>query len=204
MPKILILFKNLLFIYFFNFSLYLQNGNFLNIIHYEIYNFNKVSTLIMKRTLNEMLRYNNRSQLKVSQINNNIDDYEENKISSSQSELLETSKKQSNDNISEYNNNYNITTREETLEDLLNEYDEEMREINNNNKKTFFKKAKLVLEAFDNIFIDKVINSNIQNKQSDLKEDVMANAVILYSSPILAIPILSYFCKRINFFHSPQ
>ncbi|KYN93213.1 exported protein (hyp6) [Plasmodium gaboni] len=215
MPKLLILFKNFLFIYFFNFSLYLQNGNFLNIIHYEIYNFNKVSTLIMKRTLNEMLRYNNRSQLKVSQINNNIDDYEENKISSSQTGLIRTSKKKSNNNKSKNTKNYIITKNEETLEDLLKEYDDEMREINNNNNnnnKTFFKKAKHVLEAFDNIFIDKVIdsnifidkviNSNIQNKQSDLKEDVMANAVILCGSPILAIPILSYFCKRINFFHS--
>ncbi|SOV20230.1 Plasmodium exported protein (hyp6), unknown, putative [Plasmodium gaboni] len=151
-----------------------------------------------------MLMYNNKSQIKLSQINNNIDDYEENKISSSQSELLETSKKQSNDNISEYNNNYNITTREETLEDLLNEYDEEMREINNNKKKPFFKRAKLLLKAFDNIFIDKVIDSNIQNKQSDLKDDVMANAVILGASTVLLIPVLSYFCKRINFFHSPK
>ncbi|SOV21211.1 Plasmodium exported protein, unknown function [Plasmodium sp. DRC-Itaito] len=204
MHKLLILFKKLLFIYFFNLLLYINNEHFLNIINYEIYNFNKVSTLIMKRTLNEMLRYNNRSQLKVSHINNKTDDYEENIIISSQTELLETSKKQSNDNISEYDNNYNITTREETLEDLLNEYDEEMREINNNKKKPFFKRAKLLCKAFDNIFIDKVIDSNIQNKQSDLKEDVIDNAVILGASTVLLIPVLSYFCKRINFFHSPQ
>ncbi|KYO02933.1 exported protein (hyp6) [Plasmodium gaboni] len=204
MHKLLILFKKLLFIYFFNLLIYINNEHFLNIINYEIYNFNKVSTLIMKRTLNEMLRYNNRSQLKVSHINNKTDDYEENIIISSQTELLETSKKQSNDNISEYDNNYNITTREETLEDLLNEYDEEMREINNNKKKPFFKRAKLLCKAFDNIFIDKVVDSNIQNKQSDLKEDVIDNAVILGASTVLLIPVLTYFCKRINFFHSPQ
>ncbi|SOV20062.1 Plasmodium exported protein (hyp6), unknown function [Plasmodium sp. gorilla clade G2] len=178
--------------------------HFLNIINNEIYNFNKVSTLNMKRKLNEMLRYNNRSQLKFSHINNNTDYCEEYIISSSETELLETSKKKSNDNTSEDDNNYNITTREETLEDLLNEYDEEMREINNNKKKTFFKRAKLLWKAFDNIFIDKIIDTNIQNKQSELEEDIFQNAVILSSSPIFAIPILSYFCKRINFFHSPQ
>lgn len=116
--------------------------------------------------------------------------------------MLKTSKKESSNN-SENTNNYNITKREETLEDLLKEYDEDMKEINNNNKKkTFFKKAKLVLEAFDNIFIDKLIDANIHNKKSEIKEDVIDNAVILCGSLILTIPVLSYFCKRINFFHS--
>ncbi|EUR78350.1 hypothetical protein PFBG_00864 [Plasmodium falciparum 7G8] len=197
-----------------------------------------VSSLVIKRTLTEMLIYNSKSQLKVSQINKNTHDNEKNKISSPQTQLLRTSKNESNNNNSEntnnYNitkreetfedllneydedmkeinnnnsenaNNYNITKREETLEDLLNEYDEEMKEINNNKKKTFFKKAKLVLQAFDNIFIDKVIDSNIQHKKSELKEDVIDNAAILCNVAILGIPVVSYFCKRINFFHSPQ
>ncbi|SOV20285.1 Plasmodium exported protein (hyp6), unknown function [Plasmodium sp. gorilla clade G2] len=204
MPKVLILFKYLLFIYFFNLSLSINNKNFLNIINYKIYNFNMVPGLIIKRTLTEMLMHNNKSQIKVSQINNNIDDYEENKISSSQTGLIKTSKKKSKKNKSKNTKNYNITKKEETLEDLLSEYDEDMREINNNKKKTFFKRAKLVLEAFDNIFIDKVIDTNIQNKHSDLEDDVIDNAIILSGSPILAIPIYSYFCKRMNFFHSPQ
>ncbi|KNG78313.1 hypothetical protein PFMG_04397 [Plasmodium falciparum IGH-CR14] len=102
-------------------------------------------------------------------------------ISLNQTVLLKTSKKESSNN-SENTNNYNIIKREETLEDLLNEYDEEMKEIKNNNKKTFFKRAKLVLEAIDNIFIDKVIDSNIQDRKSGLKEDIIDNAIIL---PIL-------------------
>ncbi|KOB62933.1 hypothetical protein PFHG_04584 [Plasmodium falciparum HB3] len=75
-----------------------------------------------------------------------------------------------------------------------------MKEIKNNNKKTFFKRAKLVLEAIDNIFIDKVIDSNIQDRKSGLKEDIIDNAVILCGSMIFTIPIFSYLLKRINFF----
>ncbi|ETW51057.1 hypothetical protein PFMALIP_00902 [Plasmodium falciparum MaliPS096_E11] len=164
-----------------------------------------VSSLVIKRTLTEMLIYNSKSQLKDSQINKNTHDNEKNKISSPQTELLRTSKNESNNNNSENTNNYNITKREETLEDLLKEYDEDMKEINNNNKKkTFFKKAKLVLEAFDNIFIDKLIDANIQKKQSQLEEEVFENAIVLSNSMILAIPIFAYLFKRINFFHSPQ
>ncbi|ETW38864.1 hypothetical protein C923_00386 [Plasmodium falciparum UGT5.1] len=137
-----------------------------------------VPNLILKRTLNEMLILN-------------------------QTELLKTSKKESSNN-SENTNNYNIIKSEETLEDLLNEYDEEMKEIKNNNKKTFFKRAKLVLEAIDNIFIDKVIDSNIQDRKSGLKEDIIDNAVILCDSMIFTIPIFSYLLKRINFFRLPK
>ncbi|KOB63524.1 hypothetical protein PFHG_05315 [Plasmodium falciparum HB3] len=205
MSKVLIFFTNFLLIYLSNFPLYINNEHLINIINYEIYNFNMVSSLVIKRTLTEMLIYNSKSQLKDSQINKNTHDNEKNKISSPQTELLRTSKNESNNNNSENTNNYNITKREETLEDLLKEYDEDMKEINNNNKKkTFFKKAKLVLEAFDNIFIDKLIDANIHNKKSELKEDVIDNSVALCGSLILAIPIFSYFCKRINFFHSPQ
>ncbi|SCQ12576.1 Plasmodium exported protein (hyp6), unknown, putative [Plasmodium sp.] len=148
--------------------------------------------------------YNNKSQLKVSQINNNNDDYVENKISSSQTQFLKSSKKNSNNSKSENNNNYIITKKEETLEDLLKEYHEDMIEINNKKEKTFFKRAKLVLEVFDNIFIDKVIDSKIQNKQSELKEDIIDNSVILCASAILAIPIISYFSKRMDFFKLPN
>ncbi|SOV20173.1 Plasmodium exported protein (hyp6), unknown function [Plasmodium sp. gorilla clade G2] len=204
MSNILTFLKNLLLIYFFNFPLYINNEHLLSIIHNEMFNFNMVSTLIMKRTLTEMLRYNNKSQLNVSHINNNGDEYEENKISSSQTKLLKHSTEESNNNKSKNTNSDNITKKEETLEDLLNEYDEEMNEINNYKKKPFLKRAKLVLEAFDNIFVDKIVDTNIQNKQSELKDDVIDNAVIISAAPILAIPILSYFCKRINFFHSPQ
>ncbi|KNC37028.1 hypothetical protein PFLG_01952, partial [Plasmodium falciparum RAJ116] len=130
-------------------------------------------------------------------------DYEDSEISLNQTELLKTSKKESSNN-SENTNNYNIIKSEETLEDLLNEYDEEMKEIKNNNKKTFFKRAKLVLEAIDNIFIDKVIDSNIQDRKSGLKEDIIDNAVILCDSMIFTIPIFSYLLKRINFFRLPK
>ncbi|ETW51636.1 hypothetical protein PFMALIP_00368 [Plasmodium falciparum MaliPS096_E11] len=162
-----------------------------------------VPNLILKRTLNEMLMYNNKSQLNVSHINNYNHDYENSEISLNQTVLLKTSKKESSNN-SENTNNYNIIKREETLEDLLNEYDEEMKEIKNNNKKTFFKRAKLVLEAIDNIFIDKVIDSNIQDRKSGLKEDIIDNAVILCGSMIFTIPIFSYLLKRINFFRLPK
>ncbi|CDO63203.1 Plasmodium exported protein (hyp6), unknown function [Plasmodium reichenowi] len=163
-----------------------------------------VSSLVIKRTLTEMLIYNSKSQLKVSQINKNTHDNEKNKISSRQTEWLRTSKNESINNDSENTNNYNIIKKEETLEDLLKEYDEEMKEINNNKKKKFFKRSKLVLEAFDNIFIDKVIDANIQNKESQLEEEVFENAIILSNSMIFAIPIFAYLFKRINFFHSPQ
>ncbi|SOV76608.1 Plasmodium exported protein (hyp6), unknown function [Plasmodium reichenowi] len=204
MSKVLIFFTNLLLIYLSNFPLYINNEHLRNIINYKIYNYNMVSSLVIKRTLTEMLIYNSKSQLKVSQINKNTHDNEKNKISSRQTELLRTSKNEPKNNDSENTNNYNITKKEETLEDLLKEYDKEMKEINNNNKKKFFKRSKLVLEAFDNIFIDKVIDSDIHNKKSELKEDVVDNAVTLCGSLILAIPVLSYFFKRINFFHSPQ
>ncbi|SOV74256.1 Plasmodium exported protein (hyp6), unknown, putative [Plasmodium sp. gorilla clade G3] len=163
-----------------------------------------VPYLIIKRTLTEMIMYNNNSQLNVPKINNNTDEYEENGIFTSLKQFLKTSKKEPNNRKSENNNNYNITKKEETLEDLLKEYQEEMKEINKRKKKSFFKRAKLVLEVFDNIFIDKVIDSNIQNKQSELKEDVIDNSVILCASPILAIPIISYFCKRMDFFDLPK
>nr|SPJ13269.1 Plasmodium exported protein (hyp6), unknown function [Plasmodium sp. DRC-Itaito] len=204
MSKVLIFFKNFLLIYLSYLPLYINNEHLINIINYEIYTFNMVSSLITKRILTEMLICNSKSQLKVSQKNNNTHLYEKNKTSSSQTGLLKTSKNESNNNDSENTNSYNITKKEKTLEDLLKEYDDEMREINKNNKKSFFKRGKLVLEAFDNIFIDKVIDENIHNKKSELKEHVIANSVILYGSSILAIPILSYFCKRINFFHSPK
>ncbi|SOS76383.1 Plasmodium exported protein, unknown function [Plasmodium sp. gorilla clade G1] len=203
MSNVLIFLKNILLKYFFNLVLYINNEHLLFILHYEIYNYNMVPNLILKRTLNEMLMYNNKSQLNVSHINNYNHDYEDSEISLNQTELLKTSKKESSNN-SENTNNYNIIKSEETLEDLLNEYDEEMKEIKNNNKKTFFKRAKLVLEAIDNIFIDKVIDSNIQDRKSGLKEDIIDNAVILCGSMIFTIPIFSYLLKRINFFRLPK
>lgn len=174
-------------------------------MHYEMYNTKLVSNLIIKRRLSETLMYNKRSQLKVSNINNYNDDHEENKNSlTEKKEMLKTSNRNENNRKSKKRRNYDVTKKKETLEDLLKEYDEEMKEIKNNNKKTFFKRAKLVLEAIDNIFIDKVIDSNIQDRKSGLKEDIIDNAVILCGSMIFTIPIFSYLLKRINFFRLPK
>ncbi|SCQ12669.1 Plasmodium exported protein (hyp6), unknown function [Plasmodium sp.] len=174
------------------------------IIHYEIYNNNIVSNLITKRKLNEMLRYNNKSQLNISHVNNNTDVFEKHRKFSSLKQFLKTSKTEPNNIKSENDNNYNINNKEETLEDLLKEYDEEMKEINEKKKKTFFKRAKLVLEAFDNILIDKVIDTNIREKYSELEEEVFDNALILSNTMIFAIPIFSYLFKRINFYDLPK
>ncbi|SPJ11718.1 Plasmodium exported protein, unknown function [Plasmodium sp. DRC-Itaito] len=104
-------------------------------------------------------------------------------------------------NINNYNDDHeenknSVTQRTEILKTLYR------KEKNNKSKK---KKIKLVLEAFDNIFIDKVTNTNIHEKYSKLEEEVFENAIIHSSSSILfAIPIFSYLSKRINFFDSPQ
>ncbi|SOV79602.1 Plasmodium exported protein, unknown function [Plasmodium sp. gorilla clade G3] len=206
MSRILFSLKNLLLIYLSNLLLYINNKHLLSIIHYEIYNGILASNFIIKRRLTEMSIYNKSSQLKISNINNYNDDHEENKNSLTQkTEILKTLNRYENNNKLKKRRNYNITKKRETLEDLLNEYDEEMKEINKTKKKSFFKRAKLVLEAFDNIFIDKVTDTNIHEKYSELEEEVFENAVILSSSSMLfAIPIFSYLCKRINFFDSPQ
>ncbi|SOV84352.1 Plasmodium exported protein (hyp6), unknown, putative [Plasmodium sp.] len=102
-----------------------------------------VPNLIIKRTLTEMIVYNNNSQLNVSQINNNTDDYEENRKFSSLKQFLKTSKKEPNNIKSENNNNCNINEKEEILEDLLKEYQEEMKEINKRKKNPFLKEQNL-------------------------------------------------------------
>ncbi|ETW17277.1 hypothetical protein PFNF135_04370 [Plasmodium falciparum NF135/5.C10] len=206
MSRVLNFFKNLLLIYISNCLLYINNKHLLSIMHYEMYNTKLVSNLIIKRRLSETLMYNKRSQLKVSNINNYNDDHEENKNSlTEKKEMLKTSNRNENNRKSKKRRNYDVTKKKETLEDLLKEYDEEMKEIKKKKKKSFFKRAKLVLEALDNIFIDKVTDTNIHEEYSELEEEVFENAIILSSSSmIFAIPIFSYICKRINFFDSPQ
>ncbi|ETW47894.1 hypothetical protein C923_04280 [Plasmodium falciparum UGT5.1] len=180
MSRVLNFFKNLLLIYISNCLLYINNKHLLSIMHYEMYNTKLVSNLIIKRRLSETLMYNKRSQLKVSNINNYNDDHEENKNSlTEKKEMLKTSNRNENNRKSKKRRNYDVTKKKET--------------------------AKLVLEALDNIFIDKVTDTNIHEEYSELEEEVFENAIILSSSSmIFAIPIFSYICKRINFFDSPQ
>lgn len=73
-------------------------------------------------------------------------------------------KKYSNDknNINEVDAiEYDEPKKKETLEDLLEEYDEDMKEINKTNEKPFYKRALFLLNVFDNIFIDKLVNLHI-------------------------------------------
>lgn len=51
--------------------------------------------------------------------------------------------------------------KKETLGDLPEWYDEEMKDIIKTNEKPFYKRALLLLDIFDNIFIDKLVNLHI-------------------------------------------
>lgn len=55
----------------------------------------------------------------------------------------------------------NQKKKKETLEDLQEWYDEEMKDIIKTNEKPFYKRALLLLDIFDNIFIDKLVNLHI-------------------------------------------
>ncbi|EUR78349.1 hypothetical protein PFBG_00863 [Plasmodium falciparum 7G8] len=51
----------------------------------------------------------------------------------------------------------NQKKKKETLGDLPEWYDEEMKDIIKTNEKPFYKRALLLLDIFDNIFIDKLV-----------------------------------------------
>lgn len=55
----------------------------------------------------------------------------------------------------------NQKKKKETLGDLPEWYDEEMKDIIKTNEKPFYKRALLLLDIFDNIFIEKLVNLHI-------------------------------------------
>ncbi|SOV84280.1 Plasmodium exported protein, unknown function [Plasmodium sp.] len=90
----------------------------------------------------------------------------------------------------------------DNLEQLIEENIDEPEEIYNEEKKSFFKRALLLLKIFDNIFIQKTIDSRAQNKISNIHEDTKANLFILsVGIPMATIPIYMYLTKRMDFFH---
>ncbi|KYN93221.1 putative exported protein [Plasmodium gaboni] len=105
-------------------------------------------------------------------------------------------------------NNYDVYDIEEevkktydNLEQLIEQNVDEPEEIYNKEKKSFFKRSFLLLKIFDNIFIQKTIDSRAQNQRSDIHEDIKANLCILSAGiPMTAIPIYMYLIKRMDFF----
>ncbi|SOV20002.1 Plasmodium exported protein (hyp6), unknown function [Plasmodium sp. gorilla clade G2] len=95
---------------------------------------------------------------------------------------------------------YDEPKKNEILEDLLEEYDEEMKELNETNQKPFYKRALLLLEVFDNIFIDKLIDMNIQKKNSSLLDHAVVNSTFITSRySILGLPMLIYLIRSFEF-----
>ncbi|SOV25490.1 Plasmodium exported protein (hyp6), unknown function [Plasmodium sp. DRC-Itaito] len=95
----------------------------------------------------------------------------------------------------------NISSGNDNLESLLDEYHEEMKEINEQNEKPFFKRALYLIHCLDNIFIDKLVDENLQNKTSEIADDVLAHSVFLSSccNIFSGIPILMYIIRRFDF-----
>ncbi|CZU00467.1 hypothetical protein CYL21_2636 [Plasmodium falciparum NF54] len=95
----------------------------------------------------------------------------------------------------------NISTENNNLESLLGEYHEEMKEINKRNEKPFFKRALYLMDCFDNIYIDKLIDQNVHNKSSPIAQHVTENSVFLSHacSIFTAIPIITYIVKRFDY-----
>ncbi|SCQ12811.1 Plasmodium exported protein, unknown function [Plasmodium sp.] len=95
-----------------------------------------------------------------------------------------------------------VKKRYDNLEQLIEENIDEPEEIYNKEKKSFFKRALLLLKIFDNIFIQKTIDSLAQNKRSNVHEDIKANLFILSAGvPMATIPIYMYLTKRMDFFY---
>ncbi|SOV20581.1 Plasmodium exported protein (hyp6), unknown, putative [Plasmodium sp. DRC-Itaito] len=95
---------------------------------------------------------------------------------------------------------YDEPKKKETLEDLLEEYDEEMKEINQKNEKPFYKRALFLLDVFDNIFIDKLIDMNLKKKHSSLLDHIGFNSTYISSNnTLIGIPILVYLIRSFEF-----
>lgn len=95
-----------------------------------------------------------------------------------------------------------VTRTYDNLEQLIEENIDEPEQIYNEEKKSFFKRALLLLKIFDNIFIQKTIDSPAQNKGSNIHEDIKANLCILSAAiPVTAIPIYMYLTNIMDFFY---
>ncbi|KYN93159.1 exported protein (hyp6), partial [Plasmodium gaboni] len=95
---------------------------------------------------------------------------------------------------------YDEPKKKETLEDLLEEYDEEMKEINQKNEKPFYKRALFLLDVFDNIFIDKLIDMNIQKKDSSFLDHAVVNSTVIgTNSSYIGLPMLVYLIRSFEF-----
>ncbi|ETW51056.1 hypothetical protein PFUGPA_00604 [Plasmodium falciparum Palo Alto/Uganda] len=79
--------------------------------------------------------------------------------------------------------------KKETLGDLPEWYDEEMKDIIKTNEKPFYKRALLLLDIFDNIFIDKL--------NSSLLDHTVVNSAYLFNTCLLIkIPISGCLIRR--------
>ncbi|ETW18002.1 hypothetical protein PFFVO_03106 [Plasmodium falciparum Vietnam Oak-Knoll (FVO)] len=112
-------------------------------------------------------------------------------------------KKYSNDknNINEVDAiEYDEPKKKETLEDLLEEYDEDMKEINKTNEKPFYKRALFLLNVFDNIFIDKLVDMNIQKKKSSLVDHTVVNTAYMCNTfSSIGLPLSGFLVTRLDF-----
>lgn len=112
-------------------------------------------------------------------------------------------KKYSNDknNINEVDAiEYDEPKKKETLEDLLEEYDEDMNKINKTNEKPFYKRALFLLTVFDNIFIDKLVDMNIQKKKSSFVDHTVVNSAYLCNTaPSLGMILSGYLFRSFEF-----
>ncbi|SOV84316.1 Plasmodium exported protein, unknown function [Plasmodium sp.] len=178
----------------------------------------KIKNLInnrINRKLAFLNRRKNKSNLRKTQLNlKSKDDLNENKncITISDENGEKENIDDNNDNIDIFNfimDNYydeddideEVTKIPDNLEQLIEENIDEPEEIYNEQKKSFFKRALLLLKILDNIFIQKTIDSRAQNKISNIHEDTKANLFILsIGIPMATIPIYRYLTKRMDFF----
>ncbi|SOS81681.1 Plasmodium exported protein (hyp6), unknown, putative [Plasmodium sp.] len=96
----------------------------------------------------------------------------------------------------------NTRNKKETLEDLLEKYNEEMKEINEKSEKPFIKRAYFLLDVFDSIFTDKLVDMKLQKKKSNLVDYVVRNSINMgYAKIAISIPAFIYIIKSFEFFN---
>ncbi|SOV10293.1 Plasmodium exported protein (hyp6), unknown function [Plasmodium sp. gorilla clade G2] len=155
---------------------------------------------ILNRTLSDSFNLPDKTKLRTS---NNNKTLHKNKTDVETVKAKINNKKYSNDknNINEVETiEYDEPKKKETLEDLLEEYDEEMKEINETKEKPFYKRALLLLEVFDNIFIDKLIDMNLKKKHSSFLDHAVVNSTnIGTNSSLIGLPMLVYLIRSFEF-----
>ncbi|CDO64821.1 Plasmodium exported protein, unknown function [Plasmodium reichenowi] len=180
-------------LYIFNKFLYSSNPHS-NITLYGLNN-------ILNRTLSDSCNLREKKNVRTSN-NNKTLHKNSTDVKTVKSEIYNKKYSKDKNNINEVEAiEYNEPKKKETLEDLLEEYDEEMKEINKTNEKPFCKRAFLLLDVFDNIFIDKLVDMNIKKKRSSLVDHTVVNSVYLSnpSCPSLGMLISGYLVRSFEF-----